>query len=67
MRLKSFQHSHSGEKYEDWIQISPPPEDDRSAEALPTSAKGDARPWTLASWCIPVLWLLVVFLAWVFA
>lgn len=61
---KSSQHSHNAdEKYDDWIQIPPPSEDDR----IPTGAKGDARPWTLASWCIPALWLLVLFLAWVFA
>ena len=67
-KFKSSQHSHkSDEKYEDWIRIPPPPEDDRSTEALPTSAKDDARLWTLASWCIPALWLLVLFLAWVFA
>jgi hypothetical protein len=40
---KSSPHSdNADEKYEDWIQISPPPEDDRSAEAVPASAKGDA-------------------------
>jgi len=44
---------NADEKYEDWIQIPPPPEDDLSAEAVQTSVKGDARPWTLASWYIP--------------
>lgn len=55
------------DKYEDWIQIPPPPDGDPSTDVLAKSEKGDSKSWTLASWLIPAFWLLFLFLAWFFA
>jgi hypothetical protein len=65
---KSFPPSpNPDEKYEDWIQIPPPPENDPSTDALPKREQDDPTLWVPASWLIPAFWLLLLFLAWFFA